>query len=242
MLDGETCVATSGSGSERCEVPRCRSCAERETLTERRWLSQGNATGENNDKAREKEGRRKEGGARERQSCDRKWSQRESRFAKRAVAEKRWRAGVLSSTCQETLCAWVAVPVVVPRTCLAARFTPGGTLSASAEGSALCCSGAGGGGSRDRTQVRADVSRALRLTHSQPARGLSVRAWACHTPTSCRAAAHRPEPPAQSCATHARGAAPSRRAPAAAGDAVPADQRVPAAEQQKQVSVSWWSC
>ena len=131
-------------------------------------------------------------------------------------AEKRWRAGVLSSTCQETLCAWVAVPVVVPRTCLAARFTPGGTLSASAEGSALCCSRAGGGGSRDR----ADVSRALRLTHSQPARGLSVRAWACHTPPSCRAAAHRPEPPAQSCATHARGAAPSRRAPAA-GDAVP---------------------
>ena len=92
--------------------------------------------------------------------------------------------------------------MVVPRTCLAARFTPGATLSSSVEGSALCCSGAGGGGSRDE----ADVSRALHLTHSQPARGLSVRAWACHTPTSCRAAAHRPEPPAQSCATHARGA------------------------------------
>ena len=89
VLDGETCVATSGSGSERCEVPRCRSCAERETLTERRWLSQANGTGENNDKAREREGRRKEGGARERQSCDRKWSQRESRFAKRARAVPR---------------------------------------------------------------------------------------------------------------------------------------------------------
>ena len=194
--------------------------------------------GENNDKAREREGRRKEGGARERQSCDRKWSQRKSRFAKRAVAEKRWRAGVLSSTCQETLCAWVAVPVVVARTCLAAHFTPGGTPSASAEGSALCCSGAGGGGSRDR----ADVSRALRLTHSQPARGLSVRAWACHTPTSCRAAAHGPEPPAELRHPCPRRRPEQKSACCRRRRSRSADQRVPAAEQQKQASVSWWSC
>ena len=37
-------------------------------MTERRWLSQANVTGENNGKARESEGRRKEGGARERRA------------------------------------------------------------------------------------------------------------------------------------------------------------------------------
>ena len=90
-------------------------------------------------------------------------------------------------------------------------------------------------------QSRSDVSRALRLTHSQPARGLSVRAWACHTPTSCRAAAHGPEPPAELRHPCPRRRPEQKSACCRRRRSRSADQRVPAAEQQKQASVSWWS-
>ena len=164
---------------------------------------------------RKTQGRRGEGEAELRQKME---PARESfRETCSRRAEKRWRAGVLSSTCQETLCAWVAVPVVVARTCLAARFTPGGTLSASAEGSALCCSRAGGGGSRDRADQTSRARSASR-TRNQRAGGVCARGRAIRQHRAVRQ--HMGPSRRQSCATHARGAAPSRRAPAA-GDAVP---------------------
>ena len=221
-------------------VPRCRSCA-RETLTERRWLSQANATGENNGKAKGSEGRRKEGRARERQSCDRKWSQRESTSRRETCCCRE----ALASRSAEQHLSRDAVRLGrrpggrgshVPRSPLHSRRN----AQHKRRGQRALLQRRGR--RWQQGQSRSDVSRALRLTHSQPARGLSVRAWACHTPTSCRAAAHGPEPPAELRHPCPRRRPEQKSACCRRRRSRSADQRVPAAEQQKQVFVSRWSC